>query len=305
MKMRNIGIYEYYERFSDLKQDKLPSSMQLPTATNEALLLRILLGQIDFKKTTVSALIKSRMNYLRLPFTPTGSISFNAIGDIFSTEDNQFNIIENKEQINNYFTQNRRNHDVHEKVLFEISNYFAHQQYAPITAFAHLYRCLEYMAYSFPMLYAAKSRNYKGTFSDLKKFFSGDGSSELNFFKKFLQVLFEDEESTLKYEFDMELSLSNPLDSLKRDCAAIYTKFPYIIENGTLQIKFENVLDFFITTRNRFFHMLVGQGQYNFESIDYDLGEYFNSINPYVLNWLSIIIQKISVYGFYSSLTGS
>ncbi len=304
MKIRNIGIYEYQERFSDLRQDKLPSSMQLPTATNEALLLRVLLGQIDLKKNT-GGLIKSRTNSLRLPYAPTGSITYKAIGDVFSNGDNQVNIIENKRAIDLYFTQNRRNHDVHEKVLFEISSYFAHQQHAPITAFTHLYRSLEYMAYSFPMLYAAKSKDYKGTFSDLKKFFSGDTAGELKFFQKFLQVLFEDEETTLKYEFEINLSLSYPLNSLKRDCTAIYSRFPYAIENGTLRIKFENVLEFFITTRNRFFHMLVGQGQENFGSIDYDIGEYFNSINPYVLNWLSIIIQKVSVYGFYSSLTGS
>ncbi|MEL7649298.1 MAG: hypothetical protein AAGU76_14470 [Sedimentibacter sp.] len=305
MKTRNIGIYEYQERFSDLKQDKLPSSMQLPTATNEALLLRILLGQINLKKNATSGLIRPRTNYLRLPYVPTGSTTYSAIGDIFSSIDNKVNIIDENNDIDNYFTQNRRNHDVHEKVLFEISSYFVNQQQAPITAFAHLYRCLEYMSYSFPMLYAAKSKNYKGTFTDLKKFFSGDTAGELKFFHKFLQVLFEDEETTLKYEFGINLLLSNPLDCFERECRAIYKSFPYAIENGILQIKFENMLEFFITTRNRFFHMLVGQGQENFSSIDYDIGEYFKSINPYVLNWLSIIIQKISVYGFYSSLIGS
>lgn len=304
MKTRKIGIYEYKERFSDLRQDKLPSSMQLSTATSEALLLRILLGQIDFKKSS-GVLIKPRTNYLCLPYTPTGSITYNAIGDIFSNSDNQMDIIRNKRAIDNYFMQSRRNHSVHEKVLFEISNYFANQQQSPITAFAHLYRCLEYMAYSFPMLYAAKSRDYKGTFSDLKKFFIGDTSGELKFFYKFIQVLFDDEETTLKYKFDINLSLSDSLDNLKRDFDIIYTRVPCEIENGILEIKFENVLDFFITTRNRFFHMLIGQGLENFSSIDYDIGEYFHSINPCMLNWLSIIIQKISVYGFYASLTGS
>lgn len=304
MKTRNIGIYEYQERFSDLRQDKLPLSMQLSTATNEALLLRILLGQINFKKNS-GTLIKSRTNYLRLPYAPTGSITYGVIGDMFSNSDNQIDIVENKRDIDNYFNQNRRNHNVHEKVLFEISNYFVNQKQSPITAFAHLYRCLEYMAYSFPMLYAAKSKNYKGSFNDLKKFFSGEAAGELRFFQKFLKVLFDDEETTLSYKFEINLSLSDSLDNLKRDCAIIYTSVPYVIENGILEIKFENVLNFFITTRNRFFHMLIGKGQENFSSIDYDIGEYFQSINPCMLNWLSIIIQKISVYGFYASLTGS
>ncbi|MDU7338006.1 MAG: hypothetical protein E7L17_07825 [Clostridium sp.] len=304
MKMRNVGIYEYQERFSDSKQDKLPLSMQLPTATNEALLLRVLLGQIDFKKNS-GALTKPRANYLLLPYASTGTITYSAISDIFSNSDNQIDIIENKEIIDKYFTQNRRNHDVHEKVLFEISNYFINQHQSPITAFAHLYRCLEYISYSFPMLYAAKSRNYKGSFQDLKKFFSGDTASELKFFQKFLKVLFDDETTTLSYKFETNLSLSNSLDYLISDCSRVYTRVPYVIENGILEVTFENVLDFFITTRNRFFHMLIGQGQENFSSNNYDISEYFCSINPCMLNWLSIIIQKITIYGFYSSLTDS
>lgn len=304
MKTRDIGIYEYQERFSDTKQDKLPLSMQLPTASNEALLLRLLLGQIYLKKDTGRHLIKSRTNYMLLPYTQTKSVTYKAINDVFSNSDSPIDVIENKEIIDNYFNQNRKNHSIHEKVLFEISNYFSNQPQSPITAFTHLYRCLEFMAYSFPMIYAAKSRNYKGTFSDLKKFFSGDAVGELGFFHKFLNTLFEDETTTLEYEFEISLEMSHPLTFLERDCKSIYRKFPYEIESGILHLKFRDMLAFFVTTRNRFFHMLVGQGQENFASIEYDISEYFNSVNPYVLNWLSIIIQKITIYGFYSSLTG-
>ena len=303
MKTRKIGIYEYQERFSDSKQDKLPSSMQLPTATSEAVLLRILLGQINFKKNSGTS-IKPRTNYLRLPYESAARITYSAIGDIFSNSDSKIDIIKRKDDIDNYFTLNRRNHDVYEKVLFEISNFYTNQQESPITAFAHLYRCLEYMAYSFPMLYAAKSKNYKGSFQDLKKFFTGDNAGELKFFQKFIKVLFEDEATTLSYKFENTLCLSDPLDNLKRDCNLVYMKVPYAIENGILEVLFDNVLDFFITTRNRFFHMLIGQGQENFSSNDYDIGEYFFSINCCMLNWLSTIILKISVYGFYSSLIG-
>ena len=305
MKVRSVGIFEYADRMSDKKQAKLPGILKLETATNEALLVRLLLGQLDLKKCS-GKLVNQRVNYMKLPLaTVTRNDALRDIGIVFSNGSNGIDVVRNAIEVDGYFKRNRKNHSVHEKVLFELSCYLANKDTSPTTAFAHLYRCLEYMAYSFPMLYAAKSKNYKGTFSDLKKFFSGDSDGELKFFKKFLNTLFEDEKSTLKYEFEIVVRLSAPVGSLERDFKSIYRKFPYSFENSIIRIKFEDLLDFFITTRNRFFHMLVGQGQDNFESIDYDICEYFSSINPCIINWLSVIIQKICAFGFYSSLSDS
>lgn len=90
------------------------------------------------------------------------------------------------------------------------------------------------------MVYASKSRDYKGTFNDLKDFFKGENASELKFFNKFLNVLFADEESTMDFVFDIILNMTEPIGCLERDCKIIYGKFPYEIEEGVLKIKFKN-----------------------------------------------------------------
>ena len=303
MKTRIIGIYEYIERFSDVKQDKLPLSMQLPTASSEAILLRLMLGQIHLKKNTFHV-VKPLTNYMLLPYYKTKSLSYRDLNNVFSNSDSAIDVIDKKEIMNRYFTLNRKNHYIHEKALYEISSFYISQTQSPIAAFAHLYRCLEFIAYSFPMIYAAKSRDYTGSFADLKKFLSGNATGELGFFKKFLDALFNDETTTLDYKFEMSIEMSTPLYLLENDCRSIYKDLPYEIESGIMHVKFKDMLTFFITTRNHFFHMLVGNGQVNFSSIEYDINEYFESINPHILNWLSIIIQKIMVFGFYSSLSG-
>lgn len=302
MENRIIGIYEYQERFPDNGQEKLPQSMQLSTASNEAILLRLLLGQIRFKKSTGS-LVEPQNNFMLLPAVQTESFTDKAISDVFSNSGDPIDVVKaNNGDIEKYFQQNRKNHDIHEKVLFEISNYFSSQEYSPIEAFTHLYRCLEFVAYSFPMIYAGKSKNYKGTFSALKKFFSGDPAGELKFFCNFLDTLYDDEKTVLDYKFEIDLKMSYPITALEKELHLIYKRETYEIESEVLSLKFKDMADFFVTTRNRFFHMLVGQGQGNFCSNEYDIGEYFDSINPHILNWLSMIIQKITIYGFYSSL---
>lgn len=306
MKMRSIGIFDYIDSLSDEKQIKLPITLQLGTATNEAILLRLLLGQLKLRKKN-GLVIKPNMNYISLPMQPYGVFTYKSISDIFDNAGSKADILKDAALFDGYFNKNRKNHNVHKAILFEISNYYVAEQKSSINAFVHLYRCLEYMSYTFPMVYAAKSKDYTGTFNDLKKFFSGDSKSgELSFFRKFMEALFNDEETTLKFQFDINLNLSYPVDTLVNECKKVYAdKVMYNIDNSVLSIPFSQMLSLFIETRNRYFHFLVGQGQNNFSSIDYDIGEYFASINPFLLNWMSIIIQKIAVYGFYSSLPGS
>jgi hypothetical protein len=304
MQTQSLGIYEYKDRFLDEKQKKLPSLMQLPNSTYEALLLRLLLGQIDIRKEGEKTYIELMNNYCRLPYQKRKTPTYNSINRVFRTGGNPIDITSKHSQqlINMYFSKNRNNVEIHKKVLFELSCCFINQDKAPITVFAHLYRCLEYMSYSFPMIYASKSRNYRGTFDDLKSFLSGKDDSELKFFKQFILVLFQDEFYTLRYTFDITLTLNYPITNLLSDCEKIYKKDLFISEpeNKIIHVPFCNMLDFFVTTRNRYFHMQIGKGMNNFETTEYDINEYFLSINPYFLNWLALIIQKIISYGVYT-----
>jgi hypothetical protein len=251
--------------------------------------------------------IQTGKNFLVLPFQDSSALTIKSINAIFNTDSSGIDIIKNKKHIDGYFDSNRKNNGVYESVLFEISSFYIAEKSSAIDAFTHLYRCLEYIAYSFPMVYAAKAKDYKGTFKDLKSFFAGDSSTgELKFLKTFIETLFCDEETILKFEFDIALAMNYDFESFVKDFKKIYSGIEslYSIDNNTLSIQFKHFLDFFIITRNRYFHFLAGQGMDNFSSIKYDINEFFASINSFILNWISVIIHKISVYGFYS-LPGS
>lgn len=49
----------------------------------------------------------------------------------------------------------------------------------------------------------------------------------------------------------------------------------YTIEGNTMKIRFANVADLIITLRNRYFHMLVGNGKDNFYDTRYDKRDFF------------------------------
>ena len=308
MESISVGLFEYIDPLSEDKIKKLPEFLRVTRATNEVLLFRFLLGHLDFKIS--NGQVKKRCeNYFLLPFQHSPKLVYceieKSINDFFSTEANAFQLANFQEELHNYLDSNRKNSDIYEVVLFEISSYIDTYQTSPSAAFTHLYRCLEFLSYCFPLIYASKSRNYKGSFSDLRKFLSGDSSGELKFFGKFLCTCFEKEPAILNYIFEIDVVLSSSIDALKSDLKRISkSSFPYDFDNGVLRLKFEDMLSLFITIRNRYFHMLVGQGQENFESNKYNIEEFFKCINPHLLNWIAMIIQKITVLGFYSTLPG-
>ena len=307
MENRNEGIFIYTDSLPDTDLINIPDFIRLSSSTFEILLLRMLSGHIDVKCQS-RKICKSRNNYFVLPRQITVRLTYqhvcSSIEKIFGAEGNPFNLVENGEQLKKYLNLNRKNTYIYKQVLFELSLYLVCESYSPIASFVHLYRCLEYLSYCFPLVYAAKSKDYKGTFNDLKKFFSGDTNGELKFFEKFLYTLFEDEESMLDYVFEIDMSSEQMIGQLEIEIKRIYKGFVNELSDGVLKVKFKDMLHLFVTTRNRYFHMLVGQGQENFTSLDYDIDVLFSYINPCILNWLSIIIQKISVFGFYSSLPG-
>lgn len=309
MEMRRIGIFEYEDPLSEVNQNRLPEFIRLTNATNELILLRLLSGHLNVNMEHGSNFC-DRKNYFFLPIQGaprlTSKSIIESINALLSSEGNSFLLTENKEQLRQYLNINRRNNSIYELVLFEVSSFLCCQKSSPTAAFVHLYRCLEYLSYSFPMVYAAKSKNYKGSFTDLKKFMTGDTSGELMFFRKFLNTLFQDERETiLEFPFEMNITMNYPIQPLKQELAVIYNDFLYDFENDMLKVPFKNMLTLFKNTRNRYFHLLIGQGQANFSSNNYDIDEYFACINPSLLNWLSMIILKISVFGFYSSLPGA
>jgi hypothetical protein len=296
MKKRTFGIFDLEDLISNTISDQLPPCMQLNSATTEGLLLRLLIGNLKVTKNNQFDFITTNC-YFKLPFDNPSYDTIRLFEELFEDETTTINFIEHGEAINRSLNNNRKNHEIYQKALHEICCYFIYNNSNSIAAFVHLYRCLEYISYTFPMIYASKSKNYRGSYNELKSFFMGDSQNELKFLRRFLSTLFKDEVSTLDYEFEILLGLSNHVSDFKVDFDKVYNGIEYNIDGNTLSIAFKNVMSFFIITRNRFFHFSSGQDYENFESNNYDIEEYFKSVNPYLLNWLSIIILKVSQHG--------
>lgn len=295
------GIYGYKDNVDNSKFNKLPNQLYLDNASTEGVLIRLLCGKIDiiYKDGNNEKVFKQQRNYTVLPAKSYSKLTYNIITTAIG-----YNILDSDVSMNfnKYLTINRKNNFVHEQLLNEITSAFIKQETAPIESFVHIYRTLEFMSYTFPMIYASRSLNYRGSYESLKKFMSGDNDGELKFFKMFIAELFNDKDIILQYSFDAVINSAN-INAIKRELNKVIPNSYYEFDNNTMSIKFLNVADLMVTLRNRYFHMLVGKGTENFYNIEYDKREIFQSLNSMFINWLAVIFLEIVHYSFASTLS--
>jgi hypothetical protein len=195
----------------------------------------------------------------------------------------------------------RRNKDFFEALNNEFCNfyYYTHKENHTI-AFLHLYRILEYVSYSFPVIYAASTKDFSKSFDSLKGLFSGDkDQGELKVFKFFIQKVMSIEKNydvlTIDINITSEFEDYNEriYKTLKSICdKSIFDDFKDI-QNKRLAIKFSEFSSFIITIRNRFFHLKNSQDN-NIRSIDIvDSDFFFNIINRKCAYFLSLVTVLI------------
>lgn len=287
-----LGLYTYKAGFE--QNENIPKQLMGSNLSAGAVLLELLIGKsIIFNKKNI-LVFESTINYSKLPATNDTTDLLMQFSEVLGVDLEKES---SRELCDNYFRRDRRNGYVYERVLNEFSQYFIVSEISPCEGFVHLYRILEYMSYSFPMIYAAKSKNYKGSYDSMKKFFlGGDNAGELKFLGYFLKELFDDEPTTYEFEFEILVESDN-IDELRRDFEEAVKMDIFTFENNTLEIKFKNIKDIFVEIRNKYFHMLLGKGNDNFIGIDYCINDLFRSLNPIFVNWISCIFVKIIQYG--------
>lgn len=290
-------IFTYEEALPTRSLSRLPGVLSFSNISNEAVLFRLLLGTVDIKyNLDLTASIRQRTNYSNLQSVLNKRLSLNSIYNC------QVPIKNNKDKINKYFKENRKNTRIYEEVLMEFSNFF-YQKYkgSHLAAYVHLYRCLEYISFSFPMIYVSKAGTYQGTYDALKSFFSDQQKSELKFFKKFLSTLLD--ESILNLQLDIDVKSPNiqmleQFKSLIKNIAD-QEKICYTDNGSTISIAYYDLFDLAVTLRNRYFHMLSG-GAKNISSRNICVDSFFEFINEYVANWIAFVYFEIVKYGVES-----
>lgn len=291
----SLGIYSYKGKIDFSKLPKLPEQLKMDNVSAAAVTLELLMGEVVIKDSSAKVLYKETWDYTKLPRAKSGTHSYLRFSKVLGIED--ITVKENKDTCDRFFIRDRRNKYVYEHILNELTQYFVVKAKSPCEGFVHLYRVLEFMSYSFPLIYSSRSKDYRGSYESLKKFLKGgDAAGELKFLGYFLDVLFSDEVSTYEYEFDI-LFESDNISELRKDFQNAIKLNLYVWENNTMTIKFKNLKDIFVEIRNKYFHMLLGQGSNNFLNMNYDKNDLFRSLNPVFVNWISCIFVKIIQQG--------
>ena len=198
-----------------------------------------------------------------------------------------------------------RNKYFFESLNNEFSNFYYHTSKENHTvAFLHLYRVLEFISYSFPVMYAASTKDFSKSFDILKTLFSGDkDKSELKVFKDFIEIVMgvEKDYESLSIDINIFSDFEEYKERIYKTIFSICDKNIFEesknIKYSRLSIKFPEFSSFIITIRNRFFHLKNSQDN-NIKSVDIvDSDFFFSLINPkcaYFLSLVTLVVIKKS-----------
>jgi hypothetical protein len=156
-------------------QGRMPKNA---TLSSQYLLTRLLLGAATVKIDDL--IIKQDVDYSvisSIPQTQSPSVAISAFL-------NDSNI---RGGVNGYIkVTTTDNRNLYNNVLGEFINLFVQiNKRCHTAAFIFIYRIIEHMSYSIPLIYTSTRRDYIGSFNDLKKILNRD-DGELKFFNKFL-----------------------------------------------------------------------------------------------------------------------
>jgi hypothetical protein len=267
----------------------LPDSLNLSKSVFvEAKLIRLLLGTIDFNAALEGINISQRKNYSNARGIENNTLSAKIIRDSFAPL--------TIEDLDSYLRKFKNtNYNLHSDILIEISLYFVYKEKGNhVSCFLHLYRILEYVSYSFPLIHSSLSRGYIGTFKALQSYFTKDGS-ELEFIDNFIKKLF-DGDPIFGSSIDIDIVGPNAIvqDKIYKSFKTILSGF-LTCDDATkrITISFSNIIKATIHLRNRYFHFAIG-GQKNIRSTDIQYPDlFFQQINECILNWISIVYFEV------------
>lgn len=268
----------------------------LENPTPKVILLRGLIGSIKIKHKFSQHEFDQTVDYFDLANLNIGVSPVERLKNYISQE-------LSTDELGKIFKDRRflhQNQNFFQNLTNEFSNYYYYEnKQSHTTAFAYLYRILETISYAFPLIYAAKTDDFKGTYNFLKECLTGNREKgELGFFKSFIKVVFENDpifESSISIDIVAETEEIQQLffDSFKKACPDVNIYSDDTDEPRKLSIKFPEYSSFIICLRNRFFH-LFNSGQPNLQSDDIlDSDYFFKLVNKQTTYWLSLVLLEI------------
>jgi hypothetical protein len=263
-------------------------------------IFRLVMGGVSITNLDTEASIDLTDNYLSLYY------------DYEAADSPELNLAQilndsiDEKDLNKFFFDRRymlKNKQFFRRLENEFCNFLSYQSKASYTtAFIFLYRILELISYSFPLIYASKTYDFKYTYGKLKEMFGankGNSKGELGFFKSAVKVMFEGSDYL---ETSIDISLDDEFEKNKKIFKAVESVIDKnilhtdTIDNSRISISFGEVSSFIITLRNRFFH-LFNRGDRNLESIEViDPDYFFSKINKPVFTWICVVYVEINKF---------
>lgn len=292
--MANFLQFEIDERFDLRHVVNLPDSLRFDKRIKEeGKLFRLLVGSVIIRNNITGETIPQNTNYSVLGKKASIRFSKRMFLEYFSSRTTL-------DKIDNYLTNsNPRNIPLFKDIISEYCFYFYYRDKGTHTlSFLHLYRILERLSYTFPMLYASYATDYMGTFGKLQNYFKGS-NSELKFFNLFISDFFDIELLDYRVKFDITAFNADIqkkyFSILKQLCLSNDPNIDIKDQNEPTSITIENrdTLNLMIHLRNRYFHFLSG-GQRNISSTELiEPNHFFGLVNEHFANWLSILYFQI------------
>lgn len=268
---------------------------------NEAIFIRLLSGTINFQNNSLNSQnILQRTNYFLFTYRKNKKVSIKILKDI--------NPLLVSNQIDKYF-QLSKNKNFFNELKLELACFFYFKsQESHTTAFLHLYRLLEHISFSFPLLYSSISNDFISSFDSLKNLFKENSNgNELNFHRIFFNQLFVISDPIIPYNNDIELDFSflttNEFNKIRMTFLNVVrgesriktTDLNIDVNTKKVTFKFNLMHSFIIIFRNRFFHYNMSHP--NNISSQYFISEiFFKVFNEYSLNWIAYIFGEILDY---------
>jgi len=256
-------------------------------------IFRVLSGTCNIYDEYREKKTSTATNYFLTPYQKNRKRTFSAIEDTFNGELSIYEIQEEFRKIN-------ENYDFYSLIEPEILNcVVSREQGRILESFLFLYRCLEGISYSIPLIYISKQKSFNKSYKALQKYIpQKEQDGELIFFRKFIKETLIPGNDQLKSDITLTLDEIN-IEELKSKYFKYYKqlakeKYRDFEEDEYITFSFDQFFEFIIEIRNRYFHFLQGTWQENLrnDKIIYpDL--FFKPIIDQGINWLALIFYEI------------
>ena len=282
--------YEYQDPI--FRKNSKNTNLKIDDNSSILNVFRLITGTLNCVDLYTRKTYKFRTNYTYSPFIENDFINQSTVLGNFPDE-------VRLKDLNEYFKRSQFNSSFYNSILSELLKCLvAKKDNSHLASFFYLYRVIEGISYSIPLIYVSKHKSYNKTYKQLQSFFGRDQDGELAFFKRFIIETFKDEDF-FKSTIDIEIR-EVEIEEIQESYYDLYLKkmnnktVKNTVEKEQISISFIGFYEFLIEIRNRFFHFTKGSWQENLSSNEILFPDYFfKPIIDHGINWVSIILFEI------------